>query len=136
MKDALWSRLRKSSPILFPIFSVLLTILILTTPLYEERISGVISNNFIRFVLFWLLGLFILFSFTTTKIRPWRIAFRSTLLCSIVIALYCVIASHVHTVFSFTDVLFDSMAGALLGALAGTWGKYVLEVYNDTLLDD
>lgn len=136
MKESLWEHIRKGAPVIFPTLSVLLTVLIALTPLYEKSVEFVISTSFIRFALFWFLGVAVLFSQKNTRIKPYRVAFRATLLSLGALALYCVVSYKVNGALQLNDVLFDSLSGALLGALAGTWAKYILEVYSDVLFDE
>ncbi len=109
--------------------------LILALPFYEQLITFIISTNFVRFVLFWIFGASLLLIINTGRIKPWRATLYACCLCLLPTCIYCLVELN-FTQNSIVDIFFNSICGACLGTLAGSWGSYVFEVYNTRLIDE
>lgn len=122
--------MRRRAHILFPILSTCMVVLILTSLFYIEPFALLYRNAFARFCMFWLLAVFTVLAFSNRVIRPSTVAIAATAIAIVVGAAFCLIfAAVAPALFNFSDVLLSCLAGAILGALAGTWLIYVLEVY-------
>ncbi len=135
LAESLWSRIRRKGPIIFPIITGLWIILILVSPNFQDLTSPFIANNFARFLLFWILGLFTMLSFDAQRIRSWKISLYTIMIAAPVLIIYYLSVEHFSVITSPGNLIFACFAGTLLGALAGTWGNYVLQVYRDEFDD-
>lgn len=125
-----WALIKGHAHQLFPVLAILDGILILTSPLYPWPLSWLSDNSFARFCMFWALALCIVLAFANHRLRPAGIAVFS-ILASIAVGVVF-IAIHLAVTDApeqVADIALSAIAGAILGALAGTWLLYVLEVY-------
>lgn len=126
----LWNTVRKKAHVIFPVLGACVVAIVLASPLYPEPFAFVCRNAFARFCLFWCLAVCAVLSFANRLMRPSVVAFIATAAAVAVGAGFCVLfAAVAPEAFVISDVLFSCLAGAILGALAGTWLVYVLEVY-------
>lgn len=152
------SKLRTINPRhIFITLTISWTLLLIVMPWIEEQLAFIISTNFMRFVNFWFLGICMLFSCRSAKHKTWKNALKSCLLCIIPVLIYTLMTIHfdsldlpqrtqVLTILSdsssllFGDeetlnLILDCLIGSSLGSLAGTWAKYIYEVYNTQIID-
>ena len=116
---------------MFPILGVLMVVLILTSPLFGWPFAFLSENAFARFCMFWCLAVCSVLSFANKYMRPATVAIIATGLSLVVAAAFYLIYQGFHGIpTDLSTFLLSCLAGGILGALAGTWLIYVLEVYT------
>ncbi len=103
--------------------------LILTSPLYNGPLSFLSKNAFAQFCMFWCLAVCTVLSFANRPMRPSKVALVATGVALITGVVFFAVCQAVGMQPSATTELLACLSGAILGALAGTWLVYVLEVY-------
>ena len=126
----LWDIVRSKAHIIFPCLGGLAVVLILTSPLFPAPLQFLSDNAFARFCMFWCFAVFAVLSFANKYMRPQAVALFVTVGAIIVAAGFCAIYSAIRGGIDMSPFLFSCLSGAILGALAGTWLIYVLEVYS------
>lgn len=129
--EAAWKFIRAQGPRFFPLIAVFWVLLIIASPFLHRYLPAFIGNDFVRFVLFWMLSVLIIISVNTRAIKPWKIGVGAVLVSSLVLLVYFYVSSLTGNINSPVNLLFACLSGAVLGALAGNWGLYVLEMYMD-----
>lgn len=128
-QKGLWHTIRNRAHVVFPTAAVLIAALILTCPLYGAPLAFLATNSFANFCMFWCLAVCIVLSFANRNTRPSTIAIVSTAAAVVVgFAFYTVYVNALGEP-DLSNLLLSCLSGAILGALAGTWLIYVLEVY-------
>lgn len=130
-REELWRWVRGRAHAIFPFLGVVMVALILTSPLYPNILQFVCQNAFARFCLFWCLAVCVVLSFANKYTRPSTVAIISTAIAAVIFAAFYCIYYFVLGAPEFSTFLLSCLAGAILGALAGNWLIYVLEVYVD-----
>ena len=130
-REEVWRRVRGRAHAIFPLLGMLLVGLILTSPLYPGVLALLCQNAFARFCMFWCLAACVVLSFANKYMRPSTVAIIATGIAAVVFAPFYYIYLTILGAPEFSAFLLSCLAGAILGALAGTWLIYVLEVYID-----
>lgn len=125
----LWGTIRNKARTLFPILSLCFVALILTCPLYHGPLSFLSRNSFAQFCMFWCLAVCTVLAFANRPDRPSKVAMVATGVALITGLLFFFVCRLVGLEPSVSTELLACLSGAILGALAGTWLVYVLEVY-------
>lgn len=125
----LWYRIRSSAHVVFPVLGLLIIALILTSPLFGEPLRLLCENAFTRFCMFWCLAVCAVLSYANRMVRPSTVAIIATAVSVVIVAAFYYIYVSVLGVPDFSAFFFSCLSGAILGALAGTWLIYVMEVY-------
>jgi hypothetical protein len=111
---------------------LLVAVVILTSPLYGGVLAVLCRNAFARFCMFWILSVCMVLSYPTRVMRPSFVAVSASVVALVVgVGFYFVYTSVLGVPSDAPDLFLSCLAGAILGALAGTWLIYVLEVYSD-----
>ena len=110
--------------------ATLITVLILTCPLYGGPLSFLATNSFANFCMFWCFAVCIVLSFANRRTRPSTIAIVSTATAVVMGVAFYFVYVNVLGEPDLSNLLLACLSGAILGALAGTWLIYVLEVYD------
>ncbi len=126
----LWSAVRNRARIIFPILGLCVAAVILTSPLYNGPLSFLSTNALAQFCMFWCLSVCTVLSFANRPIRPSTVALMATGVALVTGVLFFVVCQTVGLQPSASAELLSCLSGAILGALAGTWLVYVLEVYT------
>lgn len=125
-----WHKLRGKAHIIFPIVSLVLTALILASPFMGGPLAFMHQMEFMRFCMFWCLAVCIVLATCGSPRRPSLVATVSTLISvAVTVVLYLVYGSVLGQPSGVGPFFFSCLSGSILGALAGTWFIYVLEVY-------
>ena len=127
----LWNAVKLHSSIIFPALALAWSIFILLSPQLTDVLSTIISNSFSRFVIFWVLGVLLVLSFNRFRFSAPKIALISIAMASLVITLYVLVVYPTMESKQLNNLIFSCSSGVILGSLAGTWGKYIFEVYID-----
>ncbi len=127
----LWHTVRGRAHIIFPVLGALCMALILTSPLYDAPLSFLCENAFARFCMFWCLAVCAVLSFANRLIRPSKVAIIATAVGVVVVGAFYAVYVNVLGRPDVSTFVLSCLSGAILGALAGTWLIYVLEVYTD-----
>ena len=130
-REDVWRTVRSRAHAIFPLLGVVMVALILTSPLYPDMLQFLCQNAFARFCMFWCLAVCVVLSFANKYMRPSTVAIISTAIAAVVVAAFYFIYLNILGTPEFSTFLLSCLAGAILGALAGTWLIYVLEVYID-----
>ena len=126
----MWGVIRRHAHQLFPALAVLVCIIIFTSPFYEWPVAWLSDVAFGRFCMFWVLSACIVLSFANRHYRPAAVSVLSFVVSLVVgIAFTAIYVSGTATAEAIPEVTLSYLSGAILGALAGTWLMYVLEVY-------
>lgn len=129
-RKGLWTVIRKRAHIVFPLLAALVSALILTCPAYGAPFDWIANNAFARFAMFWCLAVCVVLSFANRLFRPSSVAIAATLVSiGIGCGFYFIYVLASPQPEDFSALLLSCLSGAVLGALAGTWLIYVLEVY-------
>lgn len=127
--NGLWHTVRSKAHVIFPVLGALMVALILASPLLSGPLAFLSSNAFARFCMFWCLALFAVLSFANRAVRPSTVATISTAIAVVVGGVFYLVCSACAGAPDLSSFLLSCLSGAILGALAGTWLIYVLEVY-------
>lgn len=127
----LWYMVRGRAHVIFPVAGVLLAALILTSPLHTSALVFLCTNSFARFCMFWCLAVCTVLSFSNRLVRPAKVAVIATAVAVVVGAAFFAIYVNVLGKPDVSTFFLSCLSGAVLGALAGTWLVYVLEVYTN-----
>lgn len=103
--------------------------LILTSPFYSQPLAFLHENAFARFCMFWCLAVFSVLSFANRPTRPSTVAILATAISAVVVIAFYLGCAHLIDGMDISEFYLSCLSGAILGALAGTWLIYVLEVY-------
>lgn len=125
----LWSTVRNRARVIFPLLGLGMVALILTSPLYRGPFSFLSSNAFAQFCMFWCLSVCTVLTFANRPIRPSKVVLVATGVALVTGLFFFLICRCVGLEPSVSTELLTCLSGAILGALAGTWLVYVLEVY-------
>lgn len=125
----LWYRIRSKAHVVFPVLGLVVTAVILTSPLYDPPLRALCENAFARFCMFWCLAVFEVLSYANRMVRPSFVAAIAAAVAVVIGAAFYYVYCGVLGVPDFSSFFFSCLSGAVLGALAGTWLIYVLEVY-------
>ena len=127
----LWYTVRGRAHVIFPVAGVLLAALIITSPLYTSALMFLCTNSFARFCMFWCLAVCTVLSFVNRLVRPAKVAVIATAVAVVVGAAFFAIYVSALGNPDVSTFFLSCLSGAVLGALAGTWLIYVLEVYTN-----
>jgi hypothetical protein len=132
LKHSLWHTVRAKAHILFPALTVLVAAVILTSPLYKGPLGILCRNDFARFCMFWCLAVTMVLSWVNRHVRPATVATAASAAALVVgVAFYGTYSLVLGAPSDAPDMFLSCLSGAILGALAGTWLIYALEVYAD-----
>lgn len=124
-----WYRVRSKAHVVFPALALLDVALILTSPLYSGLPALLCGGAFSKFCMFWCLGVFVVLSFANRRRRPAAVACLAAVVAVVVGLAFYLVSCLVLGQPDFPRFFFACLSGAILGALAGTWFMYVMEVY-------
>lgn len=127
--QGLWYRVRSKAHVVFPVLALLDVALILTSPLYSGVPALLCGSAFSKFCMFWCFGACVVLSFANRRTRPAAVATLAALVAVAVGVAFYLVSSAVLGQPDFGRFFFSCLSGAILGALAGTWLMYVMEVY-------
>lgn len=127
--EKLWHTLRGKAHIVFPILTLCAIAVILTSPFYGEPFRFLCTNAFARFCMFWCLAVFSVLSYANRYVRPSTVAIISTAVAVVIGAAFYFVQLKALGAPDASAFFLSCISGAILGALAGTWLIYVLEVY-------
>ncbi|MDO5044475.1 MAG: hypothetical protein Q4E22_04170, partial [Coriobacteriia bacterium] len=130
MLDTIWNEIRKHTAVIFPILALVWAAFIVLTTFFDKPLYTYFSGSFVRFVLFWFLGVFLVLSFDSYRIKSSKIALISFMLASIIVAIYAFVEQLKYPHIDMFNLVFACSSGAILGTLAGTWGRFIFETYT------
>lgn len=125
----LWYRIRSKAHVLFPVLGLVVISVILTSPLYDPPLRVLCENAFARFCMFWCLAVFEVLSYANRMTRPSVVAIIATAVAVVIGTAFYYVCCSVLGAPDLSSFFFSCLSGSVLGALAGTWLIYVLEVY-------
>ena len=116
---------------MFPALAAIGVVIILTSPFYAWPFSWLSDSAFARFCMFWALSVCIVLAFINQRYRPAAISIISVVVSLIIGALFTwIYISFTAEADAIPETVLSCLSGSILGALAGTWLIYVLEVYQ------
>ena len=131
MENDTWRRIRTMLPEYLPLAALIWGVLLTSSPFIPGALGEFLTNRFIIFILFWVQSVLLLLAFNTDHRRPWKTALLAITFCAAVWAVYQIVWVFSDFDRRWTDIAFAALTGSVLGSLAGTWGVYLLEVYQD-----
>lgn len=128
-----WPPICRRAHVVFPPLAGLTALVILTSPLYPEPLGFVSGNPFARFSLFWVMSVCVVMSTANNPLRPSIVALGAGMVALVIGFLFCFICVQARGALPdpVGDMVLSCLAGAVLGALAGTWLLYVFSVCTD-----
>lgn len=126
----LYRFLKTRSRLLFGIVAGLTAAVIVASPFFPAPLQFLSQNPLARFCLFWLLAAAVVLTLMDRRMHPASMALYASVVTVAVCIIFCIFGplSGAPAV-STSQLILSCFSGALLGALAGTWLIYVIEVY-------
>ena len=129
-EKGLWDRVRERAHVVFPAVAAVEGAVVLASPFFPDALAFLYDTALMRFGVFWVMALCVVLAFSNRILRPSLVAFFAAgvgfVFGCVFVGVFAAVAGAPANLSNFT---FPCMAGAIIGALAGTW----LEYFFDTL---